>query len=273
MNKKLIVFSSFMLAAFMLSGCANVLLTQRQQLLLVSDADMQALGAQQYNDTLSKSKLITSESIDYQRVVRVGKRITAAVDGFVQKQGMASLTSGVSWEFNLIDDANTINAFCMPGGKIAVYSGILPVTKNDVGLAVVLSHEIAHALAKHGDERLSQILLVQYGGETLSKAITNQPVETQKYVMLAFGLGTDVGVLLPYSRAQESEADHIGLIMMAYAGYDPHEAIKFWDRMEKLESGTPLEFLSTHPLSSERIKDITAEIPEAMKYYHSPTNK
>lgn len=259
----------FMLLAAMLlsaAGCGKVLLTDRQQLILVSDSDMKALGAQQYAQILSQSKVI-SGGADHQRVVRVGSRLAAAVNDFAKTQGLTEYASGYKWEFNLIDD-KTINAFCLPGGKIAVYTGLLPVTKDDAGLSVVMAHEIAHALAKHGEERISQILLVQYGGAKLSEALSSQPEATRNNVMLAFGVGANVGVLLPYSRLHEYEADRIGLALMAYAGYDPHEALNFWTRMEKLSgSGRMPEFLSTHPLSSERIKEIKANIQEAMKYY------
>ena len=250
----------------LLTGCGQVPLTGRKQMIIVSDADMLALGDQQYKEILSKSQ-INQDQNKYQMVVRVGNRITGAVDSFLKQNGLSDYTAGYKWEFNLIQDDNTVNAFCLPGGKIAVYSGIIPVAKNDTGLAVVMSHEIAHALAKHGAERLSQVLLVQYGGASLSDALKQQPAETQKYMMLAFGIGANVGVLLPYNRLQEKEADRIGLAIMARAGYDPHEALSFWERMEKLESGAPPEFLSTHPATTERIKEIQAEIPEAMKYY------
>ncbi|OGC04729.1 peptidase M48 [candidate division WOR-1 bacterium RIFOXYA12_FULL_43_27] len=261
--KKYILFIALLL---FLTGCGKVLLTQRQQLLLVSDYDMRALGSQQYQEILSKSKVVRDTN-DYQRVLRVGNRIAGAVDDFARSQGIEEYTMGYKWEFNLIDDNKAMNAFCLPGGKIAVYTGLLPVTKDDTGLAVVLAHEIAHALAKHGEERMSHILLLEFGGATLSNAIKEQPEETKKNLLLAFGIGANVGVLLPYNRLQESEADRIGLSMMAYAGYDPHVALALWSRMEKLETSRPPEFLSTHPLSSERIKAIKEEIPEAMKYY------
>ncbi|MFA5035265.1 MAG: M48 family metallopeptidase [Candidatus Margulisiibacteriota bacterium] len=266
--KKLITVSLllfFLFAGLFLTGCGRVPLTDRKQLILVSDADVDSLGLQQYTEVLSKSKLIIG-TVDQQRVIRVGNRLSAAVEDFVRNNGISSSGTGYKWEFALIDDPTT-NAFCLPGGKIAVYSGILPVTQDDAGLAVVLSHEIAHALAKHSAERISQILLVQYGGAQLSDAIKNNPEETRKNIMLAFGIGANVGVLLPYSRVQESEADRIGLALMAYAGYEPNQAVNFWTRMEKLEGARQPELLSTHPLSSTRINDLKAEIPEAMKYY------
>jgi len=261
-----VLLTSLTISSCLLAGCQQVPLTGRNQLLLVSDADVLALGDQQYKEVLSKST-VNQDQNQYQMVLRVGNRITGAVDSFLKQNNMTQYAAGYKWEFNLIQDDKTINAFCLPGGKIAVYSGIIPVAKNDSGLAVVMSHEIAHAIAKHGAERLSQALLVQLGGATLSDAIKNQPTETQQYAMLAFGIGSNVGVLLPYSRLQEKEADRIGLAIMARAGYDPHEALNFWERMEKIETGAMPEFLSTHPATAERIKEIKAEIPEAMKYY------
>jgi predicted Zn-dependent protease len=259
---------SWGIAALLLTACDRVPLTDRQQLLLVSDADVEQLGAQQYAELLAKSK-VAGATAAQQSVVRVGNRLAVAVEDFVRSRGISSTGTGYKWEFNLIDDQSQANAFCLPGGKIAVYSGLLPVTQDDNGLAVVIAHEIAHALARHSAERISQILLLQYGGARLSDAIKNNPEETQKNIMLAFGLGANVGVILPYNRAQESEADRIGLSLMAYAGYDPHLALNFWTRMEKLEgSGLP-ELLSTHPLSTTRINDLTKEIPEAMKYFRA----
>jgi predicted Zn-dependent protease len=242
---------ALVLCSLLLLGCGKVLLTDRQQLLLVSDAELQAASDQQYQEIMVQSKLITGTA-DY-----------------VKSQGLGAYASGYKWEFKLIDDDKTKNAFCLPGGKIAVYSGLLPVTKDDAGLAVVISHEIAHALAQHGNERISQSLLVQYGGSKLSEAFANNPEETKKNLMLAFGLGANVGILLPYSRLHEKEADRIGLALMAYAGYDPKEALAFWTRMQALETSAPPEFLSTHPLSSVRIDEIKAELPEAMKYYRA----
>jgi len=259
------------LAGLLLAGCGRVPLTDRQQLLLISDADLEQQAALQYTDLLSKSKVVPVTAVDEKSVVRVGSRLAKAVDEFVREKGISANGTGYKWEFTLIDDPQTANAFCMPGGKIAVYSGLLPVTKDDTGLAVVLSHEIAHALARHSNERLSQTLLVQYGGAQLSEAIKNNPEQTQQNIMNAFGIGANVGILLPYSRAQESEADRIGLALMAYAGYDPHQALDFWTRMAQLGGSGMPEILSTHPLDETRIKDIKAEIPEAMKYYRPRT--
>lgn len=247
-------------------GCGKVPLTDRQQLLLISDTDLEQQGALQYAELLSKSKVAPASSAGAQSVARVGGRLARAVDQFVIEKGISPNGTGYRWEFVLIDDP-TPNAFCLPGGKIAVYTGLLPVTRDDAGLAVVISHEIAHALARHSNERLSQMLLVQYGGAHLSEAVKNNPEETRKNIMTAFGLGANIGVLLPYSRAQETEADRIGLALMAYAGYDPHRALDFWARMAELGGSGMPEFLSTHPLDQARIGSIKADIPEAMKYY------
>ncbi|HHT9130769.1 MAG TPA: M48 family metallopeptidase, partial [Candidatus Brocadiaceae bacterium] len=214
----------------------------------------------------SESKL-SEDAQQTQMVVNVGKKIASATEQFMRESGMESEIQNYHWEFNLIKDDKTINAFCMPGGKIAVYTGILPVARDDNGLAVVLGHEVAHALANHGGERMSQLLLVQLGETTLSTALTRQPEQARRIFMQAYGLGTNVGILLPYSRNQELEADHIGLILMAKAGYDPRTAIPFWQRMNTLAVTRPPEFLSTHPAPEKRIEDIRNEIPEAMKYY------
>jgi predicted Zn-dependent protease len=172
------------------------------------------------------------------------------------------------WEFNIVEDSS-INAWCMPGGKVVVYTGIMPVVQNETGLAVVMGHEIAHAVANHGQERMSQGLIAQMGGMALSAALQKKPEQTQALFMTAYGVGAQVGALLPYSRLQESEADHIGLIFMAMAGYDPHGALDFWRRMANTgKGGAPPEFLSTHPSDETRIKKIEDLIPEAMTYYN-----
>jgi predicted Zn-dependent protease len=175
--------------------------------------------------------------------------------------------SNYSWEFNLVQNAEK-NAWCMPGGKVVVYTGILPVTSNEAGLSVVLAHEISHAVAGHGDERMSQGLLAQLGGLALSQALSQKPQQTQQLWMTVFGVGVQYGALLPYSRLQESEADHLGLIFMSMAGYNPNEALMFWQRMAQQNNGqAPPEFMSTHPSDASRIAKIKEELPEAMRYY------
>lgn len=213
------------------------------------------MGLQAYQETLAKAKL-SGDMQATNMVASVGRRIAAAAD-----------RPDFDWQFNLIDEPGTVNAFCLPGGRVAVYTGILPVTENEDGLAVVMSHEVAHALAHHGAERMSQGELVNLGGAALQVGMTNKDPAVQKGVMSAFGLGANVGVLLPFSRSHEAEADHIGLILMAKAGYDPRSAVAFWQRMEALGGQKPPELLSTHPADATRIKKIEAELPEALTYY------
>jgi predicted Zn-dependent protease len=200
-------------------------------------------------------------------VQRAGTRIAKAVEQYFAQQKMSDRLKGYSWEFNLVNDKEA-NAWCMPGGKVVVYSGILPLTKDENGLAVVLGHEISHAVAQHGDERMSQGLITEMGGIALSAALSQKPAQTQQLFMSAYGAGTQVGVLLPYSRLQESEADRLGLIFMAMAGYDPRGAVPFWQRMAAAHpGGSPPVLLSTHPADRKRIEDIEKLMPDALKYY------
>jgi predicted Zn-dependent protease len=249
-----------------LLGCETVPVTGRKGLHLIPDSELLSMSFDQYQDVLQKSKL----SQDRQKVemVRgVGGRIAKASEAFLKEAGLGSEIKNYKWEFNLIEDDKTVNAWCMPGGKVGVYTGILPITENETGLAVVMGHEVAHAIAKHGNERMSQGLLAQFGAIGLSVALSNSPAATSDIFMSAYGVGANVGALLPYSRLHESEADRIGLILMARAGYDPREAIPFWERMNKKGGARPPEFLSTHPAPETRIKDLKALVPEAMKYY------
>jgi predicted Zn-dependent protease len=247
-------------------GCATVPVTGRKSLNILSDSELLSMSLQEYNDVLKKSKL-SNDPAKVQMVKRVGKRIASATEQFFREKGMKSEIKNYKWEFSLIEDDKVANAWCMPGGKVAVYTGILPITQNATGLAVVMGHEISHAIAKHGNERMSQGMLAQLGAAGLSAALSTNPGATSEIFMAAYGLGANVGVLLPYSRIQESEADHIGLILMAKAGYDPREAVPFWKRMNEKGGNRPPEFLSTHPAPETRIKDIEDKIPEAMKYY------
>jgi len=238
-----------------LAGCSTVPYTHRRQLLIVSDSEEKQLGLQAWQEVISKAKL-SSDAQASAMVERIGRRIAAAAD-----------RPDYDWQFKLIDDPKTVNAFCLPGGHVAVYSGILPLTENEEGLAVVMSHEIAHALAHHGAERMSQGELLNLGGAALQVGMAGKDPAVQKNVMDAFGLGANVGVMLPFSRSHEAEADHIGLILMAKAGYDPRAAVPFWQRMEASGGQKPPEFLSTHPSDATRIEKIKAELPEALKYY------
>jgi predicted Zn-dependent protease len=254
-----------LIMALLIQFCSLVPLTGRRQLSLVSDADMLSTSFVQYDQFLKENKLSTN-TVQTNMVKGVGKRIQNAVVTYFARNNLTQELNGFAWEFNLIE-SNEVNAWCMPGGKVVVYSGILPVTRDETGLAVVMGHEIAHAVAKHSNERMSQALLAQLGGETLAAALQQKPQQTQEIWMAVFGAGVQLGAILPYSRLQESEADHLGLIFMAMAGYNPNGAVEFWQRMSQNAGAKPPEFLSTHPSDQSRIQKIKAEIPEAMKYY------
>ena len=255
-----------MICSVFVFSCSTVPVTGRKQLSLVPQSEMLAMSTQEYSSFLKQNKL-SSDQKATSLVRAVGGKIQGAVERYFREKGMSDQLNGYKWEFNLVD-SKEVNAWCMPGGKVVVYTGILPVTKDDNGLAVVMGHEIAHAVAQHGNERMSQELLAQYGGMALSEALASKPAETKQLWMSAFGAGVQVGALLPFSRTQESEADHLGLIFMAMAGYDPQGAVTFWQRMAQQSGGNaPPEFLSTHPSDQSRIEKIQGELPEAMKYY------
>ena len=254
-----------LLILLFINSCSTVPLTGRKQVHLLPESQMVAMSLTNYDEFI-KSHTLSKDTAKTAMVKRAGKNISVAVASFLKSKGKESLVKDYAWEFNLVEE-NVPNAWCMPGGKVVVYSGILPFTKDETGLAVVMGHEIAHAVARHGNERMSQGLLVQFGGMALDVALQDKPEETKALFMQAYGVGAQVGVLLPYSRLHESEADKLGLVFMAMAGYDPHEAIKFWERMAKAGGQKPPEILSTHPADETRIADLKAYLPEAMKYY------
>ena len=256
--------SFFILTMF--SSCAEVPVTHRQGLHLVPNSELNAMSLQEYDKVLKESKLSTDQG-KIKMVRRVGDRIARAAEAFLEDTGQGHKVRDYHWEFNLIEDEKTANAWCMPGGKVAVYTGILPYTKDETGLAVVMGHEVAHALADHGNERMSHGLLANLGGMALSVALAQKPQQTRELFMTVFGVTANVGVLLPYSRLHESEADRIGLLIMARAGYDPREAIPFWERMGKDDKKGPPEILSTHPAPTSRIANIKDYLPEALQYY------
>lgn len=250
----------------LLHACATVPVTGRKQLSLVSSAEMNQMSAQQYQEVIKTGPLSTNQE-QTALIKRVGVRIQKAVEQYMADKGASDQLQGFNWEFNLIQDDKTVNAWCMPGGKVAFYTAILPICKDELGVAVVMGHEVAHAIANHGRERMSQGLLAEFGMSTLGTAMGQNPSATQQIFMQAVGMGTNVG-MLKFSRAHETEADHMGLIFMAMAGYDPATAPKFWERMASLSGGQqPPEFLSTHPSHETRIKDLEGWIPEAMTYY------
>ncbi|MES2426657.1 MAG: M48 family metallopeptidase [Bacteroidota bacterium] len=254
------------IAVTLIYSCATVPLTGRRQLSLVGDSQINQSAAASYSQLLSdpKTKVIATGT-DAQRVKRIGARLSAAIESYLQQNGYANQYQ-FKWEFNLIE-SKEINAWCMPGGKVAVYSGILPVTLNDAGLATVMGHEIGHAIARHSAERMSQQMAAQAGGGIVGAAASGQSSTNQAIINQLYGIGGQL-TLLKYSRNQESEADKLGLTFMAMAGYDPNEAVAFWKRMAAQSKGASQpEFLSTHPADATRIAAIQAEVPNAMKYY------
>jgi predicted Zn-dependent protease len=262
------IFSLFFIAC-LLAGCALNLVTGRNQLSLVKESEAQLMATSQYKTFLTENKVLSSNtSKDAAMVDRVGARIANAITKYFNSQGNESVLEGYLWEFNTIEE---INAWCMPGGKVVIYTGLLPVTQNETALAVVMGHEIAHSIAKHGSERMSQALAQQLGGMALEIALSQKTKETQDLFMMSYGIGSEVGAMLPWSRQQETEADQYGLIFSAMAGYDPREAIPFWQRMSAAGKGSPPEFLSTHPSDETRMRKLKQFMPEALKYY-TPRN-
>ena len=256
-----------LLSTCLLAGCALNLLTGRNQLSLVSESELQLVASSQYNTFLNENKVLNAaNSREAATVDRVGARISNAITKYYDSQGKASLLEGYKWEFNTIE-SKEINAWCMPGGKVVIYTGLLPVTQTEPSLAIVMGHEIAHSVAKHGNERMSQGLVQQMGGAALGIALAQKPQQTQDLFMMAFGIGSTVGAILPWSRQQETEADKYGLIFSAMAGYDPREALAFWQRMSAAGGGSQPEFLSTHPSDETRLRKLKQFMPEAMKYY------
>lgn len=246
--------------------CTTVPITGRKQLNIIPASQINALSFQQYDEFLKSNKL-SNDAQATAMVKKVGLNIKAAVERYFAERNWSKQLEGYQWEFNLIE-SNEVNAWCMPGGKVVVYTGILPITKDETGLAVVMGHEIAHAVAQHGSERMSQGLLQQLGGMALDVALQNEPAATRNLFLTAYGVGSTLGVILPYSRTHESEADRLGLIFMAMAGYDPNQAVDFWQRMANLSKANVPEFLSTHPSDQTRIADLKKHLPEALKYYN-----
>lgn len=270
MKKALIVMTLFALTL----ACERVPISGRKQLILVPNNDMLSMSFTQYKQFLDTSKVITTNSGDGEMVSRVGNRIRQAVEKYMTANGFSKRLEGFKWEYHLVQSSQ-VNAWCMPGGKIVVYSGILPYTQNEAGLATVLGHEVSHAVAEHGNERMSESLiqngLLQAGQVATGIFASGNTSMKAGLFQQAFGvvgpLAVQYGRVLPHSRAQESEADHLGLIFMAIAGYDPKEAITFWNRMAKAGGGSrPPVFSSDHPSDEKRIADLQRALPEAQKY-------
>ena len=252
-------------AALMVSGCGSVPITGRRQVLLVSDQDVLASSLTQYKDYMKQAHRSTSTT-QSAMVTRVGKRIAAATEQYLRTHGLASEVGSFAWEFNLVKDPQ-VNAFCMPGGKIVVYEGLMKLVSSDDELAVVLGHEVAHAVAKHSNERMSQQLLAQYGSQVLGQALANKNAAVQNLAGTVYGVGAQYGMMLPFSRKHESEADYMGLVLMTMAGYNPEVAVGFWKKMAAGSGGQVPEFMSTHPSDARRISDIQKEIPAIEAQY------
>jgi predicted Zn-dependent protease len=261
MNKTI----SLLVLAILLSSCSSVLLTGRKQLLLVSDAEVLTSSFQSYKQFID-SVPASKDKVNTALVKKVGKNMSTVVENYLKSTGLEAEIANFAWEFNLVKDTS-VNAFCMPGGKVVVFEGILPITKNETGLAVVMGHEIAHAIAKHSNERMSQQMLLQYGASITDVLLVDKPAATRNTINTIYGIGAQYGVMLPYSRKHEYEADRLGLIFLAMAGYNPNESISFWERMAAKGSNTPLEFMSTHPSDANRIAKLKELLPEAMQYY------
>lgn len=251
-------------ALLLLSSCGSVPVIGRKQVLLVSDSEVLASSLTQYSEYM-KSAPASTNAKGKAMVTRVGKKIAAATEEYLKANGLSSEVKNFAWEFNLVKDEQ-VNAFCMPGGKIVVYEGLLKICSSDDELAVVVGHEVAHAVAKHSNERISQQLLTQYGAKVLGQALSEKSANIQKIGSTVYGLGAQYGVTLPFSRKHESEADYMGLIFMTMAGYDPSTAISFWQKMSASGGAAVPEFMSTHPSDATRISDIRKFLPELEKY-------
>lgn len=259
------IIALFFVAAALVA-CSTNAITGRSQLQLLPESELQAMGAQQYQQFLSENRVVSpSADRDAEMVRRVGQRLSSAVQQYFVSKGLQNKLEGYKWEYNLINN-NQANAWCMPGGKIVVYTGLLPYTRNEAALAIVLGHEITHAVFQHGNSRMSQQMLAQGLGSALSVAVANKPSATQNIFLQAFGVGSSLGVL-KFSRNDESEADHYGLIWSALAGYNPQEAVPFWERMAQAGGQKNLELLSDHPSDDKRIAQIKQWLPEALQYY------
>lgn len=266
------IFGFLLVATILLSSCgttSTVPITGRKQSILVSDEQVLSLSNQEYTSYMKTAK-VSINTKNTAMVKRVGQKLATAVVNYLNNNGLSAEVANYSWEFNLVQD-QSINAFCLPGGKIVVFEGLLPVTKDEASLAIVLGHEIAHAVAKHSAERLSNEVRKQYGSQILSGVLSTSGVSTewQSLGSVAFGLGSKLGSAA-YSRSQENEADHLGLIFAAMAGYNPEVAVPFWQRMAAQTAGTSSLF-SDHPSDEKRIKNIQGWMPEAKKYYTGST--
>lgn len=254
----------FLAVIILLSACGSVPLTGRRQLLLVSDTEILVASMTQFNDFISTAPLST-DATKTATVERVGRRIANATEAYLRQNGRADDIRSLQWDFRLVRD-DQVNAFCMPGGKIVVYEGLLPLVASDDELAVVVGHEIAHAIARHSNERMSQQIMAQYGAAFVNMALSNKSAAIQNTGNTVFGLGAQLGVMLPYSRRHEYEADYMGMILMTMAGYEPASAVRFWEKMSAGGGAGVPEILSTHPSDAARIAEIRRRLPEMANF-------
>ena len=264
--KRFYLIMALLTAGLIMPSCGSVALTGRKQLLLVSDQEVYQAGLTQYNEYIASSQL-SSDTKNTAIVKSVGQKLSAATEQYLKANGLESELKNFAWEFNLVKDKQ-VNAFCMPGGKIVVYEGLLTVAQTEAELAVVIGHEIAHAVAKHSNERMSQQIMAQYGAAILSQALSQKSAAIQQTASTVFGLGAQVGLMLPYSRKHEYEADYMGIVFMELAGYDSTSSIDFWTKMSAGSSGGS-DFLSTHPSDTKRIAELQRRIPEAKQIAQS----
>lgn len=263
---KKLFYITVIFAVLIQLACLKVPVSGRRQLNLLPESTMMSLSLTNYRDFLKQNQALPASDENVQKVRRVGDKLVIAINKFLTQKKQTKRVKDFKWEFNVVND-KVVNAWCMPGGKVVVYTGLLPVSQDDEGLAVVMGHEIAHAIARHGNERMSQQLALQLGGIGLAVALSQKPQEVQNIFLASYGVGSTLGSL-KYSRVHESEADKMGVIFMAMAGYDPNKSINFWERMKQASGGGKVpEILSTHPSDETRIKDLKAFMPQAMKYY------
>jgi predicted Zn-dependent protease len=262
---KKIILSAALFAAILIA-CQKNAITGRRSLNLIPESEMMAMSFSEYDKFLTEHKPLPDTDQNVVMVRRVGIKIQTAVEKYYADKGLSKQLDGFQWTFNVVDE-NTVNAWCMPGGKVVVYTGLLPITKDEASLAIVMGHEIAHAIARHGSERMSDAMLIQLGGAALGAATQTKPQLTQAIFQQSFGVASQLGQL-KFSRNHETEADKMGLVFAAMGGYNPEVAVAFWERMAAAGNGQkPLEFLSTHPSDATRIADLKAFMPEALKYY------
>lgn len=269
MKRAFLKYSFLLALPILVLACHRNAITGRNQLNLIPESEVQAMAFTEYKEFLSTNKVVENTNKDAVMVNRAGSRIIEAIRKYYAEKGLSKELENFNWEVNLVSN-NEPNAWCMPGGKIVVYTGILTYTQNEASLAVVMGHEIAHALARHGNERMSQGLVQQLGGVALSAAISSKPEQTRNIFMTSYGIGSNVGVMLPFSRKNELEADKLGLMFSALAGYDPREAIGFWQRMAKAGGSKPPEFLSTHPADETRIQELQKIMDNTVANYYKP---